>query len=150
MLRFFFISINFIHSHFVRYWLMVNFEGYENIWLLNSIGCTTFYGDIDIPLKISYIYVGKNIIEHFIFNVRPFTTDYQYLLFLSSSIGNEMKLVYLEAKINILSCLFIHSSTFMICLPCLPLSLSIHDVIEEKHDSNHALGLSEFNEKLYT
>ena len=24
---------------------MVNFEGYENIWLLNSIGCTTFYGD---------------------------------------------------------------------------------------------------------
>ena len=79
------------------------------------------------------------MIEHFIFNVRPFTTDYQYLLFLSSSIGNEMKLVYLEAKIIILSCLFIHSSTFMKCLPCLPLSLSIHDVIEEKHDSTHAL-----------
>jgi len=90
------------------------------------------------------------MIEHFIFNVRPFTTDYQYLLFLSSSIGNEMKLVYLEAKIIILSCLFIHSSTFMICLPCLPLSLSIHDVIEEKHYSNHALGLSEFNAKVYT
>ena len=85
------------------------------------------------------------MIEHFIFNVRPFTTDYQYLLFLSSSIGNEMKLVYLEAKIIILSCLFIHSSTFMICLLCLPLSLSIHDVIEEKHDSTHALGLSEFD-----
>jgi len=51
MLCFFFISINFIHSHFGRYWLMVNFEGYENIWLLNSIGCTTFHGDIDIPLN---------------------------------------------------------------------------------------------------
>jgi len=89
------------------------------------------------------------MIEHFIFNVRPFTTDYQYLLFLSSSIGNEMKLVYLEAKIIILSCLFIHSSTFMICLLCLPLSLSIHDVIEEKHDSTHALGLSKFNAKVY-
>ena len=88
------------------------------------------------------------MIEHFIFRVRPFTTDYQYLLFLSSSIGNEMKLVYLEAKIIILSCLFIHSSTFMICLLCLPLSFSIHDVIEEKHDSNHALGLSEFNLKV--
>ena len=91
------------------------------------------------------------MILHFVFNVRPFTTDYQYLLFLSSSIGDEMKLVYLEAKIIILSCLFIHSSTFMICLPCLPLSLSIHDVIEEKtHDSTHALGLSEFNAKVYT
>ena len=89
------------------------------------------------------------MIEHFIFNVRPFTTDYQYLLFLSSSIGNEMKLVYLEAKITISSCLFIHLSTFMICLPCLPLSLSIHDVIEEKHDSTHATGLSEFNAKVY-
>ena len=93
-------------------------------------------------------YVGKNMIEHFIFNVRPFTT--QYLLFLSRSIGNEMKFVYLKAKIIILSCLFIHSSTFMICLPCLPLSLSIHDVIEEKHDSTHALGISEFNAKVYT
>ena len=36
----------------------------------------------------------------------------------------------------------------MICLLCLPLSLSIHDVIEEKHDSNHDLGLSEFNAKI--
>ena len=87
------------------------------------------------------------MIEHFIFNVRPFTTDYKYLLFLSSSIGNEMKLVYLEAKINILSCLFIHSSTFMICLPCLPLSLSIHDVIEEKHDSTHALAFPNLMQK---
>ena len=38
----------------------------------------------------------------------------------------------------------------MICLLCLPLSLSIHDEIEETHDSAHALGLSEFNAKVYT